>query len=149
MPELTVVAPEGAHFAFEEVKTDRGTKSLGEVPLLVWDNLEGAVEHYGDEGILAMLDGTSARVSFQSIARRHKIADKSDDDAATAQIAFKPGKRAVGVSTPVSRAKTAAKKAAESLGYNADAVTDLLKLVAEGKLDADKIKSLVTATGGE
>lgn len=139
-----VAAPAGAHFAFDEVKTDRGTKSLGEVPLMVWDSLDGAVEHYGDEGVLASLDGTSLRVSFQSIARRMKIAGKSDDEIAAAQAEFKPGKRAVGVSTPVTRSKRAAGQAAEALGEEADVVTDLLKKVAAGELSADDLRAMVS-----
>ena len=148
MPEITVTAPEGSHFEFEEVKTDRGTKSLGDVPILVWDDIDAVVEHYGAEGILASLDGTSFRVSYQSIARRYKLAGKSDDEIATALVEFKPGKRAAGVSTPVSRAKRAAKDAAEKMGDQADAVTDLLKLVADGKMTADQVRALVSAAKG-
>ena len=96
---LTVTAPTGAEFVFDEVKTERGTKSLGEVPILVWRNVAAALTHYGEEGIGDILDGTSLRVSFQNIARRFKAAGKTDDEIAAAQVAFKPGKRS-GVSTP-------------------------------------------------
>ena len=145
MPELNVAAPDGAHFDFDEVKTDRGTKSLGDVPLLVWDDLDSCREHYGDEGIMAVLDGTSLKVSFQSIARRYKIAGKSDDEIAKALVDFRPGKRAVGASTPVSRAKRAAKDAAETLGEQADDVTKLLQLVAAGKMSGAQVRQLVSA----
>ena len=56
---LTLPAPDGAEFEMEEVKTARGTKSLGEVPILTWKSLERAREYFGDEGILDILDGTS------------------------------------------------------------------------------------------
>ena len=140
---VAVTAPDGAHWAMDEVRTDRGTKSLGEHPLLVWDSLDGAVEFYGDEGILQSLDGTSFRVSFQSIARRMAIAGKSDDEIADSQIKFRPGKRAAGVSTPVSRARRAGAAAAESLGDNADVVTDLLKKVAAGEVSAEQLQEMI------
>src|SRR4051812_38418708 len=95
---LTVEAPAGAEFKLEEVKTARGTKSVGEVPILVWNDLEKARDYYGDEGIQDVLDGTSLRVSFQNIGRRYASAGKSMDEIAEAQLKFRPGKRAVGVS---------------------------------------------------
>ncbi len=140
---VAVSSPDGAHWSSDEVKTDRGTRSLGEHPLLVWDSLDGAVEFYGDEGILQSLDGTSFRVSFQSIARRMAIAGKNDEEIADAQLKFRPGKRAVGASTPVSRARRAGAAAAEALGDNADAVTDLLKKVASGDLSAEDLKAMI------
>lgn len=143
MAELTVSPPEGAEFVFDEVKTDRGAKSLGMVPLLRWTDPNAALEFYGEEGIVDILDGTSLRVSFQSIARRGKISEKSDDDIAKAQIEFRPGKRAVGASTPVSRAKRSAGKAAEALGEEGDAVSALLDAVATGQLSAEDIKALI------
>ena len=144
MAELTTEAPEGATFAFEEVKTDRGAKSLGFVPLLQWQDVDALREYYGDEGVLDVIDGTSLRVSFQSIARRMRIAEKSDDEIAKAMIEFRPGKRAVGASTPASRAKRAAGQAAEKLGDQADAVTELLKKVASGEIDSDKLQTLLS-----
>ena len=146
MSPLTVSPPEGAEFVFDEVKTDRGAKSLGDVPILKWNDANAAVDYYGEEGICDVLDGTSLRVSFQSIARRGKIGGKSDDEIAKAQVEFKPGKRAVGASTPVSRAKRTAAKAAEKLGEQGDAVTALLEAVAAGKLSAEDIQALVGAS---
>lgn len=143
MPELAIAAPDGAHFEFEEVKTAKGSESLGHVPLLVWDKLDAATSHYGEEGIRDVMDGTSLRVSFQNIARRYKIAGKTDDEIASAMIAFKPGKRQGGVSTPVSRASRAAKAAAEKVGDEGDLVTTLLEKIAKGELSADDLKSLI------
>lgn len=141
---LTVTAPAGAHFEFEEVKTAKGTKSLGEVPILVWDDVDAMIAHYGKEGILNMADGTSARVSFQSIGRRFRSLEgdkaKTDDQIAQAQIDFRPGKRQGGVSTPTSRAKRAAGTAAEKVG--GDAVAALLEQIATGKLTAADLEAL-------
>lgn len=134
MPELTVQAPEGFHFSFEEVKTKGGTESMGEVPILVADTVQAAVNYYGEEGVLAILDGTSLRVSGQNIARRLKAAGKTDDEIAKAQVDFKPGKRGGGVSTPAARAKRAAGAAVEK-GADADKVAKLLEKVAAGEID--------------
>lgn len=143
MSELTVQAPSGAHFEFEEVKTAKGTQTLGDVPILVWDSLDAMRAFYGDEGVLAVADGTSLRVSFQNIARRFRAAKepKSDDDIAKAQVDFRPGKRAVGQSTPQSRAASAAKKAVEKTG-GSEAVTKLLEDIASGKLSAADVEAL-------
>ena len=142
---VTLTAPTGAHFESEEVKTAKGTKSLGEVPILVWDNVDALIAHLGAEGLLNMADGTSLRVSYQSIARRFKVVDKdgktkSDDEIAQAQIDFRPGKRQGGVSTPQSRAKRAAGAAAEKV--NGDAVAALLEQIASGKLTQADIEAL-------
>lgn len=132
---LTVEAPAGAKFEMEEVKTAKGTQSLGEVPILVWENHEAMFAHYGEQGLLDMADGTSLRVAFQSIARRYKTANKSEDDIATAQIAYKPGKRSgVGAPTPESRAAKAARTAVEKTG-NSEAITQLLERIARGEVD--------------
>lgn len=140
MPSLNVVAPSGAHFEFEEVKTKKGTESLGEVPILVWDDPSAAIACYGNEGIIAILDGTSLRVSFQSIARRMRVANKTDDEIAQAMIDFRPGKRAVGQSTPVSRAANAAKKAADKV--DGDTIAKLLEAIASGKLSSAELAAL-------
>lgn len=131
---LTVQAPDGSHFESEEVKTAAGSQSLGEVPLLVWDTLEGVIAHYGEEGVLNALDGTSLRVSYQGIARRMAIAKKTPDEIAKALVDFRPGRRTVGASTPATRVAKAAKNAVEK-GANADQVSRLLELAAEGKID--------------
>ena len=144
MAELSVAPPEGAEFKFEEGKTDRGTNSLGHVPMLVWENAPAMVGVYGGDGVLNIADGTSLRVSFQSIARRMKLAGKEDDEIAKAQTEFKPGKRGPSVSTPTSRAKVAAGKAAETLGDQADAITELLQKVAAGEISGDDLAALVS-----
>lgn len=141
MPEMTVAAPNGAHFDFEEVKTAKGSESLGLVPILIWDDLDAAISHYTPEGVRDILDGTSLRVSFQNIARRYKAAGKSNDEIATAQVNFKPGKRAGGVSTPVSRASRAAKQAAEKV--DGDVVAALLEKIAKGELSESDLNALV------
>ena len=142
MSTMTVQAPTGSHFEFESVKTAHGTKDLGEVPILVYDELDAARAVYGDEGVKDILDGTSLRVSFQGIARRMRAAGKSDDEIGTAEIAFRPGKRAVGVSTPGSRAAHAAKAASEKV--DGDKVAAFLKAVADGKISEEDLASLVS-----
>ncbi len=143
MSELSVQAPKGSHFAFESVKTKGGTEDLGEVPLLVWDDLDATVTFYGEDGVKQILDGTSLRVSFQGIGRRMRAADKTDDEIAQAQMNFRPGKRAVGASTPASRAARATKAAAETLGDKADILTELMKKVASGELTDEEIEALI------
>lgn len=136
---LTVEAPPGSHWEFEEVKTKHGKDTLGPRPILVWDSVDGARAYYGEEGILRILDGTSARVSMQSIARRMAIAGKSDDEIAKAQVEFRPGTRVVGESTPVSRAARAARSAAEKLGgESGDAIAKFLEKVAAGDIDVSQ-----------
>lgn len=132
--QLTIAAPKGAHFDFDEVKTKNGTVSLGEAPILVWDSAEDMVSYYGEESILAMADGTSLRVSFQGIARRFRAAKKSDDEIAKAQIDFRPGKRVGGTATPGSRAARVAKTAVEKGIVDADALQRLLDRVAAGEI---------------
>lgn len=139
VPALATAAPEGSHFEFEEVKTARGTQSLGDVPLLVWDDLDAAVVHYGISGVMDVLDGTSLRVSFQNIARRYKAADKSNDEIAAAQVAFRPGKRLAG-STPKSRTVKAAGAAAEKVG--GDVIEQLLARVISGEISAEQLAAL-------
>lgn len=143
MPELTVTAPTGAHFDWDEVKTKRGTESLGEVPLLVWDSAESLLGFYGEESVLAMADGTSLRVSFQSIARRMRAAGKSDDEIAKAQIDFRPGRRAVGQSTPASRAARSAKSAIEKGNVDAEVLQKLLDKIASGELSSADVDAIV------
>ncbi len=139
----TKVAPEGSHWVYEEVKTDKGTKSLGnENPLLVWDDLDKARAHYGDEKILGVLDGTSLRVSFQNIIRRGRAGDKSVDDIAQAQLDFKPGTRTVGESTPASRVARAAKAAVGEGGATEDQVLKMLELLKSGKLKPEELDAL-------
>lgn len=138
-----VPAPAGAHFDYDEVKTKRGEVSLGEVPILVWDDVDAARAYYGDEGLRDILDGTSLRVSFQSIARRMKTANKTDDEIAKAEVDFRPGKRAGGVSTPASRARAAAVKAAERV--DGDVIAQLLAKIASGEISEEDAKSLVGA----
>ena len=143
MTSVTVAAPEGAHFEYEMVKTDRGTKELGEKPLLVWDDVDAAVAFYGAEGITNILDGTSLRVSFQSIARRLAIKGESDDAIADAQVKFRPGKRpGVGAPTPVSRARKASEGAAVALGDKADLLTELMGKIARGEIGAAELELL-------
>lgn len=139
---LSKDAPDGSEFKLEEVKTARGTKSVGEVPILVWTQLEKARDYYGDEGIMDVLDGTSLRVSFQNIARRYASAGKSMDEIADAQLKFRPGKRAVGVSTPVSKARNAAGRAAEKLGDQAENITAFLEKVARGEISEEQLAAL-------
>lgn len=138
---LLTSAPEGSEFKSEEVRTAKGTQSLGEVPILVWHNLQKMVEYYSEEGVLSMADGTSLRVSFQNIGRRLRSAGKSDDEIKDAQIRFKPGKRQVGESTPASRAARSAKAAVEKTG-NAEAIEKLLAKIASGELSNEDLQAL-------
>lgn len=139
---LTIAAPAGAHFSMEEVKTARGTQSLGEVPLLVWDDKDAFDAYYGDEAVLAIADGTSLRVSFQNIARRYTQAEKSMDEIAKAQIDFRPGKRQGGASTPASRASRLARTAVEK-SSNSAAIEKLLEKIASGELSDSDLAALV------
>jgi anti-sigma28 factor (negative regulator of flagellin synthesis) len=135
---LSVTPPEGAEFVFEEVKTAKGTQSLGEVPILRFNTLEGLIAHIGEQGVLNVADGTSLRVSYQNIARRAKAQNKSDDEIAEAQVRFRPGNRAVGASTPTSRAARAAKVAAEK-GVDGDKLAALLDKIAKGELNIESL----------
>lgn len=137
----TITAPPGAHWAYEEVAIAHGTQSLGEIPLLVWDSASEALNFYSPEGICEFLDGTSARVSFQGIARRLKIKGETDDVIATAQVNFRPGRRSEGKSTsgatPVAKTQKLAKAAAEKT--SAEGLNNFLARVLAGdiQLDAD------------
>ncbi len=144
MPELTVAAPSGSAFIFESVKTKGGTQDLGDVPLLQWTDLDAATQYFGEDGIRQILDGTSLRVSYQGIARRMRAAGKTDDEIAQAEINFRPGKRAVGASTPASRAARAVKGAAETLGDKADLLTLLMKKISEGELTDEEIEAMIS-----
>lgn len=131
---VTVAAPDGAEWGYDEVKTAHKQTSLGMVPILVWKDIDKARVHYGDEGIIAILDGTSVRVAGQAIARRNKVAGKTDDEIATLLVAYRPGKRVVGASTPVSRARKAAEQAAEKI--DPDLLTSILEKIANGTITA-------------
>lgn len=138
---LTIQAPAGAHFEFEEVKTKKGTESLGDVPILVWDDLDAAIAHYGNEGVLNILDGTSVRVSMQSIARRLKADPNSSDDMiAQRQIDFRPGKRVGGVSKPENRAAKSAKAASEKVDGNL--LAKFLEKIAAGEISEADVAAL-------
>lgn len=137
---VSLQAPAGSHFEMEEVKSKGGDLALGEVPILIWEGLDAAKTYYGEEGILAMLDGTSPRVSYQGIARRLKIQGKTDDEIAKAQLEFKPGKRVVGQSTPVSRAAKSAKAAAEKV--DGDTLAAFLDRVANGEISTEDLAAL-------
>lgn len=142
MSTLSVTAPAGARFDFEPVRTAKGTKDLGNVPILVWESLDSAIQFYGEEGILAICDGTSARVSFQNIARRLRQANKTDDEIASAQIAFRPGKRVVGASTPASRAARSVKAAVDAKPELADEIEKLLAKIQAGDFSEADLKAL-------
>jgi len=142
MTLTTVSAPEGSHFDFEEVKTAKGSKSLGQVPILVWDKLGAIVGAFTEEMVLSSLDGTSPRVSYQGIARRMKLQGKSDDEIAQAQIEFRPGTRVVGAATPVSRATKAAKQAAEKV--SGDTIAAFLEKVAKGEISEEDLAALTS-----
>ncbi len=142
---LTIKAPDGAHFDYEELKTNHGDKSLGDAPILVWDKLDECVKYYTEEGVLSCLDGTSPRVSYQGIARRGRIKGKSDDEIAKEELDFRPGRRVVGVATPVSRAAKAAKAAAEKV--DGDKIAAFLDRVAKGEITEDDFSALAGLTG--
>lgn len=137
-PEVTQYSlsnpPPGASFDYDEVKTDRGQKTLGPAPLLTWDEtdegLAAAISFYGASGVGRFVNGTSLRVSCQAIARRGKTATppKSDEQIAKEQLEFRPGSRQGGQSTPVSRAAAATRKAAAVV--NGDAITEMMNRMA-------------------
>lgn len=139
---LTVQAPDGSHFDWDEVKTAKGENSLGSVPLLTWDDPQKAIEYYGADGVTAILNGTSVRVTAQGIARRLRAAGKTDDEIAQAQVEHKPGNRQ-SQATPVSRARNAAAAAAEKLGDKSDTITQLLARIASGEVSEADLAALV------
>lgn len=140
---LTVSPPDGAVFEYSEVKTNSGQTSLGNVPLMKWEDATKAVEYYGEDGVLNILNGTSLCVSFQGIARRGRAKGESDDQIAQKQVEFRPGKRAVGASTPTSRAGRSARAAAEALGGDGgDLIAELMRKIAAGELSRDTLESL-------
>lgn len=134
--------PPGAYFDFDEVKGDRGQKTLGTRPLLTWrenqEGLDGFIAFYGVEGGMRIPNGTSIRVTGQGIARRvtEKAIkegwgtdnDRINNETAKLQLEYRPGKRQGGQSTAQSRAVAAAKKAAGKIG--GDAITSMLERVA-------------------
>lgn len=138
--QLTLQAPDGAEFEFEEVKTNRGQRSLGNVPILCWRDLDKAVAFYGEQGVINSLDGTSLRVSFQGIARRMRLAGKSDDEIAKSQIDFRPGARQGGVSTPVSKAASAARRAAGK--FSGSAISEFLEKLARGEISEEAFQQV-------
>jgi hypothetical protein len=144
---LTVSAPDGAHWDFDEVKTAKGENSLGNVPLLTWDDPQKAIEFYGADGVTAILNGTSVRVTAQGIARRLRAAGKTDDEIAQAQVEHRPGTRQTAAATPVSRARRAAEGAAEALGDSADVIAQLLERVKRGEISAADLAALAGAQG--
>jgi hypothetical protein len=129
--------PEGAHWEFKEVSTNFKKESLGERPILIWDEVDGARKHYGDEGVCDSLNGTSLLVSYQGIARRITISGQNpgegkeplsdeeiDNAVATAILEFRPGKRAQ--VTPAGAAARQAKAVAEQLGDQAGDLGEFL-----------------------
>ena len=138
---LTVKAPKGSHFEFEEVKTAGGKDSLGSVPLLCWDSLDEATGFYGEESLLRVLDGTSLRVAYQGIARRMKGSGKSDDEIANAELAYRPGEKKVGESTPTSRAARSARAASEKV--DGDKIKAFLDRLASGDISEEELDRLI------
>lgn len=155
MPDVLTLpaAPAGASWRFDEVRTNHGTETLGERPLLQWNDIEGARAYLGDDGVCNALNGTSLLVSYQGIARRITIAgsapdkNKSDEEInfeiAEAQLKFKPGKR-TGEATPASAAARSAKNVADAVGDKGaaglKALLDKIKAkVASGELDPESI----------
>lgn len=138
--------PPGASFDYDEVKTDRGQKSLGPAPLLTWDEtdegLQAALAFYGASGVARFINGTSLRVSCQAIARRGKTATppKSDEQIAKEQLEFRPGSRQGGQSTPASRAASATRKAASVV--NGDAIAEMMNRMANDPAFRDQLKAL-------
>jgi hypothetical protein len=141
--ELSVQAPDGAHWDWSEVKTARGTQSLGEVPILAWDSLEKAQAFYGEESALAAFNNTGLRVPFQSIARRGRVSGKLDANGiAQEQLDYRPGQVERAQSTPASRAKSAAARAAETLGgESADVLAEFLNRFASGQLSIEQLRA--------
>ena len=80
-------------------------------------------------------------MAYQAIGRRGRIQNKSDEEIAAAQIGYRPGKRAVGESTPRSRARNAADKAAQKIS-NPDLLTQLMEKVASGQLTEAELEAL-------
>jgi hypothetical protein len=138
---LTVKAPDGAHFEIEEVATKGGTEKF-EAPILVWDTTPALVAHLGEEGVLAMADGTSLRVAYQAAARRGHTKNKSFDEIAQAQVEYKPGKRSGASSTPQNKTARMAKEVVDKNPEAADEVQKLLAAIAAGKFSIDDLKAM-------
>lgn len=136
--------PPGARFEYDEVKTDRGQKSLGLCPILTWEETDeghqGALAYYGVSGIARFINGTSLRVSCQGIIRRGKAAGKTDEKMAEEQLAFRPGSRQGGQSTPASRAASASKKAAGK--FSGDSIAEMMNRLATDEAFANQIRAL-------
>lgn len=99
------------------------------------------LEFYGNEGICAIVNGTSLRTTFVGIARRLKAAGKSDDEIADNQIKYRPGKR-VTAGTPQSRVRNASARAAEALGPEyADRLASMLDRIARGEIAPEFISA--------
>lgn len=138
--------PAGASFEFEVVRSAKGNEEFSDVPILVWgsskEDVDAAIAYYTPDGISNILNGTSLRVSFQGIARRYRLAGKSNAEIAQAQIDFRPGHRS-GTATPESKAAKAARRASETV-ENKGLVTDLLEKIASGELSEADLASLLS-----
>lgn len=147
--ELSLEAPDGARWDYGEVKTNRGTQSLGKVPILVWDDPQKAIEFYGQEAFLAAFNNTGLRVPFQSIARRKRVAGVVDaNEIAQEMIDYKPGETERAAPTAASRAASAAKRATEALSEGGkDLFTTLLDKVAKGEISEAQLQSMLGGQG--
>lgn len=147
--DLTVAAPTGSHWDWSEVKTARGTKSLGQIPILVWDDPQAALEFYGPEAFLSGFNNTGLRVPFQGIGRRGRAGGKMDANAiAQEQLEYKPGQTERAAPTATSRAKSAAARAAEQLGEGADLITTLLNKVANKEITEEQLSAILGGQRG-
>lgn len=137
----TVAAPAGSHFETEEVAVKGGTEKF-ESPILIWDNTEKMLEHFGEEGVLAMADGTSFRVAYQAIARRGKLKEKAVEETMQLMIDYKPGKRSGATSTPANKTARQAKELVDKNPEAADEVQKLMAAIASGKISIADLKAI-------
>ncbi len=138
---LTIAAPAGSHFEIEEVATKGGAEKF-EAPILIWDTTEALVAHLGEEGVIAMADGTSLRVAYQAAARRGHTKGKSFDEIAASQVEYKPGKRSGASSTPQNKTARMAKELVDKNPDAAEEVQKLLAGLASGKFSLDDLKAM-------
>lgn len=133
----TVDAPRGAHWEYVEVRTNHGKRSLGEAPVLEWDDVEAARQFYGEEALKQLLE-IGVKNQYLRLARTGRIRGMTDDEIARSQLSYKPGQRQA--RSPVGKVSKAARAAAERA--SPDVVAALLEAIARGEITADDLRAI-------
>lgn len=87
----TITPPEGSEFIPFKYRLEAGGAQIDGF-ILRWYDAEKYVETMGDKELLAVLDGTSLRVTFRDILVRGHKAKASADQIATAMIEKRNGR---------------------------------------------------------